>query len=300
VTEFGGTKNNRVRERRSRAIEASSAVARSLGIDCSRPSILKDSNNTIVHLAPAPIVAKVATTTIRPDAPAVLERELSIGLHLASRNAPIAPPASLVAPGPHWHGSTVLTLWEFRDHDPDRSVEPAELAAALKKFHEAFLGYGGELSAFTGQVEEAGKVLSDPSRTPTLPQDDREFLRGVQQRMVISIRSLDFPVRPLHGDPHLDVNVLRTAKGPVFIDFEASCVGPKEWDLSSLGEEVASFYPPIDSALLEVLSLTRSLCVATWCWMQPGRAPEVDEAAHFHLSRLRNAVGSQGKEEGDR
>jgi hypothetical protein len=70
MMEFGGTKDDRARERRSRAIEASSAVARSLGIDCSRPTIPKDSNNTIVHLA-------------------LLQTELSIGLHLASRNAPI-------------------------------------------------------------------------------------------------------------------------------------------------------------------------------------------------------------------
>jgi hypothetical protein len=288
--EFGGTENDRAMERRSRAIEASAAVARNLGIDCSRAIILKDSNNTIVHLAPAAIVAKVATTTIRPDAPALLERELSIGLHLASRLAPIAPPASSVAPGPHRHGATVLTLWELRDHDPDRGVEPALLAAALKRFHEAFAGYAGELPAFTGQVEEAGRVVSDPSRTPTLPQDDREFLRAVQQRMVISIKSFDFLVRPLHGDPHLDGNLLRTAEGPLFVDFEASCFGPKEWDLSSLGEEVASFYPPVDSALLEIMSLTRSLCVVTWCWTQPERAPEVEEAAHFHLSRLRKEV----------
>lgn len=301
MMDFGGTKNDRARERRRRAIEASSAVARSLGIDCSRPTILKDSNNTIVRLAPTPIVAKVATTTSRPDAPALLKRELSIGLHLASRHAPIAPPASSVSPGPHRHGAMVLTLWELRDHDPDRGVEPALLAAVLKRFHEAFVGYPGELPAFTGQVEKAGKVLSDPSRTPTLPQDDREFLRAVQQRMVISIQSFDFPVQPLHGDPHLDGNVLRTADGPLFIDFEASCIGPKEWDLSSLGGGVASFYPPIDSALLEILSLTRSLCVAAWCWMQPERAPEVEEAARFHLSRLRTALGppSPGSDGGD-
>jgi len=291
MMENGGVKRNGVRKRRQEALEAASAVARRLRIQFSSPTILKDANNTIVHLAPAPVVAKVATTTIRRNAPALLERELSIGLHLASRQAPIGPPTSSVAPGPHWHGDTVLTLWEHRDHDPDRGVEPALLAAALKSFHEAFAGYPEQLPAFTAQVEEAGSVLSDTSRTPTLPQDDREFLRVVQRRMLDSLGAFDFPVQPLHGEPHPEGNVLRTAEGPVFVDFEAACIGPKEWDLSSLGREVASFYPPTNSALLEILSLTRSLCVAAWCWMQPERAPEVEEAAHFHLSRLRNAVG---------
>jgi hypothetical protein len=31
----------------------------------------------------------------------------------------------------------------------------------------------------------------------------------------------------------------------------------------------------------------RSLCVAVWCWAQPERAPEVDEAADVHLRLLR-------------
>lgn len=287
MMDLDSTKNDRARERRSRAIEAASAVGRSLGIDCSRATILKDSNNTIVHLAPASVIAKIATTTIRPHAPTLLERELSIGLHLASRQAPIAPPSSLVAPGPHRHGPTMLTLWDLRDHDPDRIVEPAQLAAALRRLHEAFADYPEELPAFTGQLEQAGEVLSDPSRTPRLPAADRDFLRTVQRRMLDSIQAFDFPVQPLHGDPHVDGNVLLTSAGPVFVDFEAVCVGPKEWDLSSLGREVTALYPPVDSGLLENLSLARSLCVATWCWMQPERAPEVAEAAGYHLSRLR-------------
>lgn len=84
--------------------------------------------------------------------------------------------------------------------------------------------------------------------------------------MFEELHAFHFVVHPLHGEPHFDGNVLRTAEGPVFIDFEAACTGPKEWDLAALPREVATFYPPINTALLEVLELTRSLCVATWCW----------------------------------
>jgi len=289
VMDFGGT-NDRGRERRSKATEAASAVARSLGIDCSRLAILTDSNNTIVHLAPAPIIAKVATTTIRPGAPELLERELSIGLHLTSREAPIAPPASSVAPGPHRYGLTVLTLWEIREHVPDRVVEPAQLAAVLRELHAALADYSGDLPTFVGQLEQAGTVLSDPSRTPTLPPNDRVLLRTLQRRMLDSLQAIDAPVQPLHSDPHVDGNVLSTTAGPVFVEFEAACIGPKEWDLSSLGREVAVFYPPVDFGLLETLRLVRSLCVATWCWTQPERAPEVEEAARYHLTRLRKKM----------
>jgi hypothetical protein len=145
--------------------KAACAVAGSVGIACSSPRILKDSNNTIVHLAPAAVVAKVGTSSIRQGLHP-LERELSIAQHLARHRAPIAPPTSSVPPGPHRQGSTVLTLWEFRHHDPSLRADPSMVATALQELHRALADYPGELSPFTAHVEEAGNVLSDPSRTP--------------------------------------------------------------------------------------------------------------------------------------
>ena len=48
-----------------------------------RTQILKDSNNTIVHLQPAPIVAKVGTSHFRDAGLESLERELTVARHLA-------------------------------------------------------------------------------------------------------------------------------------------------------------------------------------------------------------------------
>jgi hypothetical protein len=52
-------------ERRRLAIEAALGVAGELGIRAEGVRILKDSNNTIVKLVPAPIVAKVGTSHFR-------------------------------------------------------------------------------------------------------------------------------------------------------------------------------------------------------------------------------------------
>ena len=103
--------------------------------------------------------------------------------------------------------------------------------------------------------------------------------------------SLKTPAQPLHGDPHLDGNILVSARGPLFVDFEAACRGPVEWDLTSLGEDVANAYPRANVSLVRSLSSIRSLCVAIWCWMQPGRSPGVDQAARFHLRILRQREG---------
>lgn len=47
--------------------------------------------------------------------------------------------------------------------------------------------------------------------------------------------------------------------------------------------------------LLTLLRAAGSLCVAVKCWMQPGRAPEVAEAAQLHLAWLRERTRASGE-----
>ena len=75
-----------------------------------------------------------------------------------------------------------------------------------------------------------------------------------------------------------------------WIDLDSACRGPLEWDAAFLTPEAAALFPELDPEALEVASRLVSACVATWCWVQPGRAPEVDEAARFHLRRLREVL----------
>ena len=56
------------------------------------PVVLWDSNSTVVHLAPAPVVAKVATNTTRTDAADAMTHELAVSLHLTGLGAPVAEP----------------------------------------------------------------------------------------------------------------------------------------------------------------------------------------------------------------
>lgn len=266
------------------ALQAAQSVAHDLGVGASLARILRDSNNTVVHLAPAPLVAKVSTT---PHKQGSLEAELRIGLYLADRGAPIARPAIGVDPGPHFSSGVTVTLWEYHEHRVDEQLPPALVSDALRNFHQAFRPFDGQLAPFTDNIDEAANVLSDPSLTPKLPVTDRQFLRHRYEDLSKALASLIFEPQPLHGEPHLDGNVLFTGVGPLFIDFEAACRGPKEWDLTALPLRVAACYPQVDRILLDLLSDARSFTVATWCWTQPDRAPEVGEAARHHLQRLR-------------
>ncbi len=279
--------------RRRRALEAATAIARLYGVTHHAAYVLKDSNNTIVHLAPSTIVAKVGTTTIRADAGEVLARELEIGAHLARHGAPVAPPTSAIPPGPHRYGAMTVTCWSFRPKSGERRLSHGTLAVALRRLHDAFADYPGALPSLTDVLDGAGRVIADPSSTPELPPADRSFLEAASARIAHRIRGLHLPAAtPLHGDPHLDGNVLVTAAGPIFVDFEGACTGPPEWDLTALPREVAMNYGGADIDLADQLREARSLAVTAWCWMHPDRSPEIEEAAHFHLNVLKAAVGA--------
>jgi hypothetical protein len=79
-----------------------------------------------------------------------------------------------------------------------------------------------------------------------------------------------------------------TPIGPVWTDFEAICLGPREWDAA--GAPHLPAFPLLDPRLSRVMSDLRSLCVTVW---RSALAADPDKraAAEYHLSRLRNDPG---------
>ena len=81
------------------AAEAAVKVAASLGVRCTNPVVLADGANVIVHLSPAPVVAKVAASTTAVRHPAAwLQRELDVTGFLAERGAPVMVPSPGIPP----------------------------------------------------------------------------------------------------------------------------------------------------------------------------------------------------------
>ncbi len=92
--------------------------------------------------------------------------------------------------------------------------------------------------------------------------------------------------RAIHGGAH-DGNLLRIREGVRWIDFDTACRGPAEWDLAHLPPVAAKYFPKVDAELLELMRGLVSAEVAIWCWRAYGRAREVNDAARFHLERVR-------------
>jgi hypothetical protein len=263
------------------------AVAARLRVGPIEPVVVALAKHTTVRLAPLPLVARVQSAVSPSQAGGSLASELSIARYLAFRQAPTVRPATGIDPGPHLEGRCAMTLWEFVPHRAAETEADMQLAArALRRFHRAFESYGGALPLFTAAIDACEDTLAVPSRTPALEAGSRTFLSRLHIRLRGELSSHTYEHTPLHGDAHLG-NVMLTDAGAVWADLEATCRGPREWDIVSLPEATWSEFNEVDADLIRCLADLRSLCVAVWCWADYGRSSAVNEAAEYHLQSLK-------------
>lgn len=267
--------------RRERALAATVEAAAAHGLDRLEPRILADWNDTIVRLRPEPLVARVATSPFRADPEAELAREVSLARAVAERGGPALPPATDPPAGPHRARGLAVTFWPYVEATGGEP-SPAEVAAALRELHET-------LPATPLPPLSATLDRTEALEPPSLHGGDRRFLAAALRELRRRLDAFALPERALHGGPH-GANLLRTRGGLRWIDLDTACRGPLEWDAAYLPPEAAALFPELDPEALDVASLLVSACVATWCWAQLGRAPEVDEAARSHLRRLREEL----------
>ena len=90
------------------AVAAAVACAGRLGLTCADPRLLSDGVNAVVHLAPAPVVARVATATrlLRPDVSRTFGREVALATALTAAGAAVVPRRTCSHPAP-----TCRTAW---------------------------------------------------------------------------------------------------------------------------------------------------------------------------------------------
>jgi len=275
-------------ERRHRALQAALSVARAHRVPVEAPRILQDWNDTIVHLAPAPVVARVRTSWLDDRPEETFERELAIAAHVVCRGAPVVAPTRVPPPGPHREHGSVLAFWELAEELPG-PVDGREAGSALRALHDALADFPGALPPLREQLDRAQALADEPVALPALADEDRRLLADRLRDLRGRFGALGLAERPLHGGPH-SANLLRTPRGPRWIDLDTACRGPLEWDLAHLPESAAQAFPEANPEALAVARDLLSAVVAVWCWRTYGRAPEVDEAARFHLRRLRRGV----------
>ena len=279
----------------ARAVAAAVAVAADHGLRTVEPVVLAGRSNVLVHLRPAPVVARVASATalLRPDVRSWFEREIAVAGFLAGRGAAVVPPADELPPGPHERDGLPITFWRHVQPDPDRQLAAGEAGRALRDLHEALRDFPGDLPRLVCHLVEVPRLLA--GLEGTLTPDDLARLRDVHQRLTETLLDPRRPVQALHGDAHVR-NLIATPDRLLWNDFEDTGAGPVEWDLACFcwmppwGREAAlAAYGP-DAPTLEELAPwieARELQGTAWLAAKARWFPESRERAEAMLARWR-------------
>ena len=253
-------------------------VAASLGLPGMDPVILADGANVIVHLRPAPVVAKVAasTTAVRPDPAAWLQRELDVVGFLAGRGVPVMTPSPEVPPVVHHGDGQVMSFWRYLSPSRELAGE-ATIGPMLRDLHAELRGYPGRLPVLA-PLDDIPAFLARPQTR--LTPDRATALAAAYARLT---PRLDHDHdRPLHGDAGAG-NLMADGPGWVWHDFEDTCTGPAAWDVAAstasprldAARVLAAYGEPVGLAQLEVCQQLRKLHLTVWYNLYAERLPEL-------------------------
>ncbi|MDT0447009.1 phosphotransferase [Streptomyces johnsoniae] len=272
--------------RTERAVRLATAAGRELGLRPKDPRVLYDVFNVLVHLAPEPVVVRVPSLVLSSaeEQGVKQRRELAVAGWLADTGAPVVRPSPLVPREPVVCEGTSMTCWEFVDEKYRLTVEemaatgPERLAGRFAEgagwaagLHERLAAYPGadDLPMLTPLVPGTGTMLAELRKRPqflTAADLDRAAAEYAAAEDFVADPAAYFPgvrLQPLHGDAP-GYNVLRTADGYLFCDFEDATYGPVEWDLTQVGATGVEAYERasgvrLDRALLDLLEGARLL-----------------------------------------
>ncbi len=221
------------------ALHAAEQLAEAHGVKVSNPEVVADGSNLLVHLKPAPLLARVATTTalLRRPVSAWLGRDVSVAQYLHAQGAPVVPPSDLLPPGPHQYDGYTMSFWQWVEHDRDAIATTAEAGPMLRDLHQTLRGYvapgpHGELPLLE-IFNEITRWLKFLETRRSLSGGELIQLRETHWRLAETLRYGGRVTQPIHGDAHRK-NLLKTPQGWMWTDFEDACSGPIAWDTACL------------------------------------------------------------------
>lgn len=235
--------------------EAALAAAREVGLNPTQPAVLHDLFSVVVHLAPEPVVARIPTVLPPGTDPrqvcARQQHELDVAQWLHEQGTPVIAPSPLVPREPVRRDAFSVTFWQYVDQAPGAEPDYAANAAHTPALHRALRDYPGDLG-FLAAADPAS-LTSDLARLHQHPDlIDAEDLERAQQEwqllqpLVTSRARFEqafphTPLQPVHGDSP-PANIFTSTQGPLYADFELVSLGPVEWDLAGLPDELVQAY----------------------------------------------------------
>lgn len=272
------------------------AVAAACGLRVDDAAVLNNSNRLTVHLWPCDVLARVASRTRQIGA----KFEVEVARRLTETDAPLATLDPRVEPRVYPHEDFAVTLWTYYEPVPPHDFAPEEYASALERLHAGMRHAdltGDWLPHFTDRVDEAQRLVDDPTNNPEIAGADRELLGTTLRTTRRAILDRGASEQLLHGEPHPG-NVLRTRGGLVFVDLESCCRGPIELDIahatideSGLPFAVGARYAGADRSLVHECWILMLAMVTAWRCAPGDNLPNGRAMATGWIRQLRTAVG---------
>ena len=274
------------------AVRAAVAVAARFMINSTEPVVLADGANIVVHLRPAPVVAKVAASTpeVRPRVQDWLQRELDVSTFLAAEGAPVAPPSPELPATTHHGDGHVMSFWRYLPPaDPARPDEET-IGSMLRDLHAVLRRYPEALPELA-PLQDIPAYLARPQTQ--VSEKGKAALAAAYQRLTTRLdRTND--QQALHGDAGAG-NLMATGQGWLWHDFEDTCSGPIAWDVAASTSSryqdgprvLAAHRDPVDPEELAVCEQLRWLHLTVWYNLYAERLPELGPRAAELLASWR-------------
>lgn len=285
--------SDQIAQRTARAVDAATAAGRDLGLRVDDPRVLYDVFSVIVHLAPAPVVVRVPTVLPRSYTDsserqtAQQRAELAVTGWLADRGHPVVAPSPLVPREPVRCDGFSLTFWQYVAEIPDAEPDVAQRFEMTARLHAALRDYDGSAlgfwTPFNAYIPDGLEELE--TRPDLLSPADHQ--RAQQEWSLLapvlgspSTFESAFPgacVQTIHGDAPF-YNLICTADGELWSDFELVTSGPVESDLAMAGPEGVAAYReaasrmglrPLDARALRVTEAAGRLAAVACLAMAP-------------------------------
>lgn len=262
------------------AVAAAVAASRDLGLRIDDPTVLYEAFSVVVHLRPAPVVARIPLVlpeSLQDEAIGDRRRrqELDVSAWLHRGGHPAVPPSPLVPAEPVRRDGYAITFWEFVERDPDAGYDFAGGTVATAAMHAALAEYPGELTWLTSLLAVPAGIAGLQPVAGVFEADDVRRARAEWALLEPVLRGPDeflaaFPettIQPVHGDAPA-YNVIPTTGGLRWADFEDVGLGPVELDMAGFGPELYEVYdtaaaelgrPGLDRRVLAVMEAARRL-----------------------------------------
>jgi hypothetical protein len=283
------------------AVRAAIAIASAAGLIADDAAVLRNSDKVMLRLLPCDVVAR-----IEHEGRGCAAFEVELAQRLADTRSPAVALEPRVEPRVYHRDGFAVTLWTYYEALPSDGIAPDEYADALERLHAGMRDVDMPTPHFTDRAGDALSTLADTDRSPELEPAGRELLNDTLRRLTSAIQRRGAPEQVLHGEPHPG-NLLRTRTGLVFIDLEACCRGPVEFDIAHavtlsgtpIEEEAALVgerYTGADMELVRECVVLMLAMITTWRWdrndqLPDGRRLGVEWLGELEAARQRLGIG---------